>query len=209
MMVGSWRLQHERAVSKHNKYGYKGKASEALRGGISPESARNPLEGVDNGGAGDGMNRVGRQGQQRGQRQGRRGSSVDDDDEIIPQTSIDDLERRRGGSPPASNGTARTVSGRSTSSLRRKFGPRPSRKQPSTRLNEVDVTSKTHSRAQKEADEDEDQDENEMARTARESGEIALEVAKETVMHSENRDGWWMYVSMVGVVIAALAIGMF
>ena len=121
---------------------------------------------------------------------GRRRRRSSDEDGVAVDMSIEDLERRRGGSPRAER--TRVQSQRRYSSSPGTADQRPDRfsRPPGS---DDDPLAGVH------ADRLDD-----VAQTA---GRV-VGTAQDMVMHSENEEGWWMYVSMVGVVMVALGLGM-
>ena len=148
----------------------------------------------------------------RGVPNGRRPSS---EDEVDREKTIEDLERRRGGSPPT------------TRRHRSSDVPDPIQERSSNQIRERSPTvQKTH-RRQLDDDQDDDdeydfddedaltEDEGILERAVRKGDEtmrrgkdLIMEEAQDMVLLSENQDGWGMYVSMVAVVALALVLGM-
>jgi hypothetical protein len=171
VMVGAWRIEHSYSVDEWREDGVS--ALDHRQNGTTRGAAI--LSGED-GSAEDGV----------AGRRRRRSFATNGMEE---EHSIEDLERRRGGSPLPVRTRRFPDEQRRPRALHR---DRPSRdRSPPRDDHDDDVSS------------EEDQD---LLDEAVEKGKELIEGAEE-VMLSENGDGWWMYISMVGVVVVALALG--
>ena len=134
---------------------------------------------------------------------GRRPSS---EDEVDREKTIEDLEWRRGGSPPAPR-------------RNRSFDDSPRIKERSSTVQDTYGRRRVDDRRDDVDYDDEDDDalsgsEGLVDRAMRKGdetmrrGKDLVEEVQDTVFLSENREGWGMYVSMVAVVALALVLGM-
>jgi len=126
-------------------------------------------------------------------RRRRRSSGSSSDEGVKLEVSIEDLEERRGGSPPSSEkkSSQRQYSSSPEPQNRSESGHSRARYRPKPRRKDAALS-----------------DDGCLGEAVGNAAEEVVNFAQEVAMHSEKEEGWWMYVSMVGVVMVALGIGM-